>query len=122
VVFDTGGDTNAEQGGRIFQIKGQRLFFQHGHIDFGRLKPGDRVWKTDDPELDKRLRQSFTGRIEPRRRERVDLSVRGRAGEPLELRVESVAVKSAIPLQAARTAPLTVEKLREHLGRFGDSA
>jgi putative protease len=122
VVFDTGGDTNAEQGGRIFQIKGQRLFFQHGHIDFGRLKPGDRVWKTDDPELDKRLRQSFTGRIEPRRRERIDLQVSGRAGEPLQLQCDSVVVKSSIPLQTARTAPLTPEKLREHLGRLGDSA
>jgi putative protease len=121
VVFDTGGDTNAEQGGRIFQIKGQRLFFQHGHIDFGRLKAGDRVWKTDDPELDKRLRQSFTGRIDARHRERVDLSVSGRTGEPLELRVGEIAVKSAIPLQTARTAPLTLEKLREHLGRLGDS-
>ena len=30
-------------------------------------------------------------------------------------------VRSALPLQAARTAPLTVEKLREHLGRFGES-
>jgi putative protease len=30
-------------------------------------------------------------------------------------------VKSALPLQVARTAPLTVEKLREHLGRLGDS-
>ncbi|MEP6670830.1 MAG: DUF3656 domain-containing protein [Chthoniobacter sp.] len=122
VVFDTGGDTNAEQGGRIFEIKGQRLFFQHDHIDFGRLKAGDRVWKTDDPELDKRLRQSFTGRIEPRRREQIEMSVRGRAGEPLELRVDAVTVKSGIPLQAARTAPLTVEKLRDHLGRLGDSA
>jgi putative protease len=122
IVFDTGGDTNAEQGGRIFQIKGQRLFFQHGHIDFGQLKAGDRVWKTDDPELDKRLRQSFTGRIESRHRERVDLRVRGRAGEPLEVSVDPVIVKSAIPLQTARTAPLTLAKLREHLGRLGDSA
>ena len=121
VVFDTGGDTNAEQGGRIFEIKGQRLFFQYEHIDFARLKTGDRVWKTDDPELDKRLRQSFTGRIEPRRRERVDLSVSGRAGEPLELRSGTITVKSAMSLQVARTAPLTAEKVREHLGRFGDS-
>src|SRR5205085_2873330 len=51
IVFDTGGDTNAEQGGRIFQIKGARLFFKHEHIDFTKLKPGDRVWKTDDPAL-----------------------------------------------------------------------
>ena len=36
IVFDTGGDTNSEQGGRIFEIKGNRLFFQRGHIDFAR--------------------------------------------------------------------------------------
>ena len=178
VVFDTGGDTNAEQGGRIFGIKRGRYFFQHGHIDFARLKPGDRVWKTDDPELNKRLRQSFAGKIEPRRRVVVDLRVSGRAGEALvvEARVADVpggtggppvasggppdafraqcdpglraasaagslreefaagrrepraggpfhpaALRSALPLQAARTAPLTTEKLREHLGRFGES-
>ena len=85
LVFDTGGDTNAEQGGRIFGINGRRLFFQHGHIDFSRLHVGDRVWKTDDPELNKRLQQSFAGRIEPRRRVVVDLRVSGRAGEAMEV-------------------------------------
>ncbi len=124
VVFDTGGDTNAEQGGRIFGIKGGRCFFQHGHIDFARLKPGDRVWKTDDPELNKRLRQSFAGKIEPRRRVAADVRVSGRAGEPMVVSAScggKVEVRSTIPLQAARTAPLTLEKLREHLGRFGES-
>ena len=123
IVFDTGGDTNAEQGGRIYQIKGRRYFFEHGRIDFSQIKPGDRVWKTDDPALDKKLRQSFTGRIEPRRIA-VDLVVRGSAGEPLEVACElpsgPVTVRSSLALQAARTAPLTDEKLREHLGRFGE--
>ncbi len=172
VVFDTGGDTDAGQGGRIFGLKGARLFFQHDHLDFTRLHPGDRVWKTDDPALNKRLQQSFAGRIEPRRRVRVVLRVSGRAGEPLALsgslpgstgrrpvaaggtgragasvadggRATSeseagrllgqasglcspgealcASVHSTIPLQAARTAPLTAEKLRDHLGRFGES-
>ncbi|MEO6739489.1 MAG: DUF3656 domain-containing protein [Chthoniobacteraceae bacterium] len=123
IVFDTGGDTNAEQGGRIYQIKGRRYFFEHGRLDFSKLKPGDRVWKTDDPALNKTLRQSFTGRIEPRRIA-VDLVIRGAADVPLEVACElpsgTVSVKSAMPLQAARTAPLTDEKLREHLGRFGE--
>ena len=122
VVFDTGSDTNTEQGGRIFQIKGRRLFFQHRHIDFTKLKSGDRVWKTDDPALNKRLQQSFAGKIEPRRRVRIDLRVSGRAGEAM--RVEAGAngiVRSTIDLQTARTAPLTTEKLRDHLGRFGES-
>ncbi len=123
IVFDTGGDTNDEQGGRIYQIKGRRYYFEHDRIDFSKLKPGDRVWKTDDPGLDKQLRQSFTGRIEPRRNP-VNLVVRGAAGEPMEVVCESpagaVSVKSAMPLQTARTAPITDEKLREHLGRFGE--
>ena len=123
VVFDTGGDTNAEQGGRIYEVKGKRLFFEHGRVDFARLHAGDRVWKTDDPELEKRLRQSFNGKIEPRRRVAVDLRVAGRADEPLVLEATAfgAAVRSTIPLQTARTAPLTAEKLRDHLGRFGES-
>jgi putative protease len=136
VVFDTGGDTNAEQGGRIYEVRGWRFYFEHGKIDFAALRPGDRVWKTDDPALNRRLQQSFAGRIEPRRRIGVDLVVRGKAGEAMEIeawwsppRKEPPSVstgrttaRSAILLQAARTAPLTTEKLREHLGRFGEHA
>jgi putative protease len=133
VVFDTGGDTNAEQGGRIYEVHGKRLYFEHGRINFSLLHAGDRVWKTDDPALNKRLQQSYTGRIEPRIRLPVDLVVRGKAGEPMEVhaapsaRLTSPETKSApivarssMSLQAARTAPLTTEKLREHLGRFGE--
>ena len=40
VVFDTGGDTNAEQGGRIWQVKGARLFFEREGIDFSKIKAG----------------------------------------------------------------------------------
>jgi putative protease len=125
VVFDTGGDTNAEQGGRLWQVKGDRLSFERGRIDFDKLQRGHRVWKTDDPELDKCLRQSFTGRIEPRHREAITLVVSGQAGEPLA--VEAIRgngthtkVVSDIPLQTARTAPLGEDKLREHFGRFGE--
>ncbi len=120
VVFDTGGDTDREQGGRIYEIKKGRLHFQHGHIDFGQLRVNDRVWKTDDPALEKQLRQSFSRKVEPRRRESLNLQVTGRAGEPMTVTCVEVSVTSGIPLQQARTAPLTTEKLREHLGRFGE--
>ena len=125
VVFDTGGDTNAEQGGRIYESRGERLYFEHGRIDFGRLKVGDLVWKTDDPALKKRLQQSFTGRIEPRHRVPVDLVVTGKAGTPLTVRAHlksgsEISVSSKITLQEARTAPLGEERLAEHLGRFGE--
>jgi putative protease len=38
--------------------------YHHGHFDYAGLKKGDRIWKIDDPELGKRLRQSYAGRIE----------------------------------------------------------
>jgi putative protease len=121
VVFDTGEDTNAEQGGRIFERRGDRLFFQHGLIDFARLKPGVRVWKTDDPALERTLRQSFTGRMEPRRREAISMRLSGRAGELLVLQSGGQRVVSTMLLQAARTAPLTIDKVRAQLGKMGES-
>ena len=120
VVFDTGGDTNAEQGGRIYQVNAARLYFEHGKIDFSVLRPGPRVWKTDDPALNKRLQQSYAGNITPRRRKPIALTVSGCAGEPLTVEAAGVTVRSNIALQTARTAPLTEAKLREHLGRFGE--
>ena len=127
VVFDTGGDTNAEQGGRIYEIRGQRFYFEHGRIDFAALHPGDRIWKTDDPALNKRLQQSYSGRLEPRHRTPITLVVRGRAEQPMEVEARlagreaaPITVRSGIALQTARTAPLSPEKLAEHLGKFGE--
>ena len=73
VVFDTGGDPDKEQGGRIYAVRGGRLFFQRGHVDFTQIPPGSRIWKTDDPALNAALKKSFSGTLEPRHREPVDL-------------------------------------------------
>jgi len=125
VVFDTGGDTNKEQGGRLFQVKGKRLYFKHGHIRFQDLRKGDRLWKTDDPALNADLRKSFAGKIAPRHTEALHLRVEGKAGSPLILetnyRGRHCVARSQMPLQPARTAPLTREKLAGHLGRFGET-
>lgn len=124
VVFDTGGDTNREQGGRIFELRRNRLFFRHDHLDFTKLKPGDRVWKTDDPRLQKELRQSFV-KDAPVLRRRIDFHVSGLPGIPLALRAESqgrtIEAKSSQPLQAALKRPLGPETLREQLGRLGET-
>ena len=42
------------------------LGFGRRDLDLRRLRPGQRAWKTDDPELTRRLRQSFEG--PPRRK------------------------------------------------------
>lgn len=127
IVFDTGGDPNHEQGGHIFEVRGNRFYFQREHLDFARIRPGDRVWKTQDPVLQKRLKQSFRGALSARNRLRVDIVVRGGVAKPMELELTvpgtpvRVAVVSTLCLEVARNAPLSETRLREHLGKFGDS-
>ena len=67
VAFDTGGDPDHEQGGRIFEVCGGRIYFEHGKLDFSAIPPGTRVWKTDDPALNRELRKSFAGKLGARR-------------------------------------------------------
>jgi putative protease len=127
IVFDTGGDTNAEQGGRIFQIEGRRLSFEHGRIDFGRLKVGDRIWKTDDPALTRELRTTFAGRISARsdRKSALRFHVSGSVGQPLRIEAfangRSAVVESDQPLDAALRQPLTTEKLEAQLGKLEET-
>ena len=121
IVFDTGSDTDQEQGGRIYEIRGDRYYFRHGHLELKRLKVGDRIWKTNDPELDKRLRQSYANRIEPRHRRPFDVTLSGCAGSPLIMQSGDVSVESILRLESARNAPLTEEKLRVQLEKTADS-
>jgi putative protease len=128
VVFDTGGDTNSEQGGRIYEIRGSRLFFQHGLIDFRRIKIGDRLWKTHDPALERRLQQSYAGQIAARKRIALRMTAEGSPGRSLRLvttpvdePIVVVEASSSVPLEAARTAPLSEKRLAEHLGKLKDT-
>jgi U32 family peptidase len=125
IVFDTGGDTDREQGGRLYQISNNRLYFEHHKIDFSRLRKGDRLWKTDDPRLERELQKSFKQDL-PLQTQVIDIRVEGRAGSPLALTVlykgQTHSVTSLTPLQVAEKKPLTEEILREKLGRLGDTA
>ncbi|MDR2463789.1 MAG: U32 family peptidase [Verrucomicrobiales bacterium] len=122
VVFDVGGDTDHEQGGRVYQVRGGSLYFEHGKIDFSRLKPGDRVWKTDDPRLDRELRNSFRHDA-PARGQGLMLTVSGAVGAPLTVTARhgdfTATLQSQMPLQRAQKQPLTVNRLRGQLGRLG---
>lgn len=121
IVFDTGADTDQEQGGRIYEIRENRHYFRHGHLDTSRLKMGDRIWKTDDPDLNKRLRQSYGGRIQARNATPFDVTISGKAGEPLVMQAGEITVSSLIPLETALKAPLAAEKLRAQLEKTADS-
>ncbi len=85
IVFEGDRAKGNEQGGRVYNIwrHGKRLqqavdsgvvemSFDRDAIDLGRLVAGQGIWKTDDPRLTARLRQSFTG-PDPIRRVPLDL-------------------------------------------------
>jgi putative protease len=129
IVFDCGHPDAPEQGGRVYQVDqssrsgGAVLTFGHGDVDFERIQPGDKVWKTSDPELDRKLRQSFAGDA-PHFRRPLDWEAHGCEGQPLNLiardEIGHVAQRaSAMVLTAAQNQPLTTERLHEQLGRLG---
>jgi len=120
VVFDNGGDTDREQGGRIWEVREKCLYFERGHVDFGKLKPGDRVWKTSDPQLQRELRRTYKGDI-PRPKTAIDLTVTGRVGTLLSVEANGVRVNSSMALQTAFKHPLTEKALRDQLGRMGET-
>ncbi|HXA45464.1 MAG TPA: DUF3656 domain-containing protein, partial [Candidatus Angelobacter sp.] len=133
VVFDAGRPAEKEEGGRVYEVhaapaqigamSATELRFGYGDIDYSRVHIGDKLWKTNDPGLDKRLRQSFAGEA-PKFQRPIELEVHGVTGQALTLiaRDESghvVRVESLMPLAKAEKAPLSDEKLREQLGRLG---
>ncbi|MFO0889530.1 MAG: DUF3656 domain-containing protein [Isosphaeraceae bacterium] len=128
VVFD--GDERAgvpEQGGRVYQsipaaAGTVEIRFGRDDIDLSRLHRGQRLWKTDDPELTSRLRRTFEGL--PSRLVDLDLEVRASVGEPLSVSARTAGgltaeVRSADPLSIARSQPADEELLRDQLGRLG---
>ncbi len=127
VVFDAGHPDQPEEGGRVYTVqrRGQEtaLGFGHGDIDFRRLHAGDKLWKTSDPELERRLRQSFAGE-QPHFQRPIAMEIHGRVQQPLTLVARDelghvVQVASGIPLARAENQPLTAERLRAQLGRLG---
>jgi putative protease len=136
VAFDCGRPVDDPFGGRVYEVfqSGRsltepvaaglvELTFAHGQLDFSAIEPGQRVFKTDDPQLTSRLRKSFTAAA-PQRRVPIDLAVRAEVGSPLVVTATAASghncqVMSQQPCEEARKHPLSVEQLREQFGRLG---
>jgi putative protease len=122
VVIDRGSDTDNEPGGFLFGVHGNRISFRHGSLPPHATRPGDRVWKTKDPQLEKQLKaeRSKEARTETTP---LNLKISGLAGQPLQIHATSgnqeIQLSSGIPLAAARNRPLTLESLRDQLSRLG---
>ncbi len=127
VVIDTGTGDDNEQGGRVFSIdirgNSAQLRFRDGQINPRRVRPGDKLWKTSDPELDKRVRQTYAG-DKPRQTQPLRFEVHGAMGTLLTVIAHddsgSIAkADSMIALEAATKRPLNDDALNKQLGRLG---
>ena len=138
VVFEGDRAAGEEQGGRVFTLHrdGKRqteevtggvveLAFRRDAVDLHRIWSGQKIWKTDDPALTRRLRKSFSGDVRGKEVP-VAMAVTAAVGERLEVvamvdGLPAVSVVSEEPLEEARKRPLTLEVLEEQLGRLGGS-
>ena len=138
LVFEGDRAAGEEQGGRVFTVSrnGRRvteevssglveLTFHADPIDLKRIWVGQKVWKSDDPALTRRLRKSFTGEITGRDVP-VQIQVTAGVGRPLRIEVQAeglspFACLSDEPLAEAIKHPLTRETLAQQLGRLGGS-
>ncbi|MFY0542529.1 DUF3656 domain-containing U32 family peptidase [Brevibacillus sp. H7] len=137
IVFDAGDPTQKEEGGRVYDIlaRGKKvdgeverglyeIVMGRNDVNLQRVNVGDRVWKTNDPELNKRLRKTFET-DKPYFTFPLGVHVFGRLGEKLqttwvdEQANHAVSVQSDLPLEAALKRPLTHSLLHEQLGRLG---
>ena len=89
-----------------------------------RIRRGDLVWRTHDPDLDKAARV-YTEATSPLRKQAVKLRVTAHEGEPLRtvwtVGAVSVTADSDAPLGAAQNRAIDEEYLRAQFGRLGNT-
>ncbi|HEY9750429.1 MAG TPA: U32 family peptidase, partial [Allocoleopsis sp.] len=129
VVFDSGHPEAKEEGGRIYKVdlRGPDAVLTFGReaLNLRRIHVGDRLWKTSDPELDREIRQTFSGE-HPQFQRPIQVEVHGEVEQPLIAIARDglghvVQVESTMPLVEAHNKPLTTERLQEQLGRLGNT-
>ncbi len=126
------GDDSAglpEQGGRVYEVvpsgQSSELRFGTHDVNLHLVRPGQGVWKTDDPELTARLRKSFEG--SPKRTVGLALTVHAKTGHPLAI---DATTATGFRARAVADAPLIVadrlasndDLLREQLARLGGTS
>ena len=129
LLFDLGTPEGQEPGGRAWAVRREgrqyAVGFAAGAVDFARIPVGCDVWKTDDPELERRLAQTYS-RDKPARRVAVDATVAGTVGGAVSLTLATASGSSAGatwpgPLEVAAKRATTPDELREQLSRLGDT-
>ncbi|HHY74841.1 MAG TPA: U32 family peptidase [Bacillus bacterium] len=137
IVFDAGRPEEKEEGGRVYDLRKNGVKMDgevkqglieivpgRHDINLTKVHVGDKIWKTSDQELERRLRNTYeseqTYRLFP-----LSVSATGNVGSPLitvwhdETTNNYVTIESNEKLQQALKRPLTTEYLTEQLGRLG---
>ena len=135
VVFDAAdwrSPQEPEEGGNVYQalagLDGSlELRFGNGAIQFARIRPGDLVWRTHDPALD-RVVKPLLEPSAPVAKQPVQVRVTAAEGAPLVAEWSlmrhpetRVAVISDTELGPAQNRSLSQELLREQFGRLGNT-
>jgi len=126
IVFDAAGwrsPEEPEEGGRIFEVVRRggtiELRFANRLVDHTRIRRGDLVWRTNDPDLEKRIRAL------PAERMPVRVHATAREGSPLRAVWEAggirVTVESAERLGRAHSRALDAELLAAQFSRLGNT-
>ena len=132
VVFD-GADRlspqEKEEGGRIFTVVeladgNIELGFANGAIDFERVRPGDPIWRTHDPDIDKAARP-YLEAASPIAKQPLQVTVKAQIGNPLlsewKLGELLVRITSAEPLAAAENHSLRKDSVKDQIARLGNT-
>jgi|JI9StandDraft_1071089.scaffolds.fasta_scaffold00019_39 putative protease len=101
------------------------ISFARGLIANADVFAGQKIWQTDDPQLNKRLRQSFTS-ADPMRRVPLDIHAQIELGQPLRLTVsapdmEPISVEHEYQPQVAQRHALDLDTLKKQFSRLGST-
>ncbi|MDR2115710.1 MAG: U32 family peptidase [Planctomycetaceae bacterium] len=142
VRFENETSPEHSQGGRVYEIIYRRqsvpeakagsrvlLTFANHSLDSNYILTGQKVHKTDDPQLQREIRKNLeTHRLY--RKIPLQLFVRAVAGEPIVVDVQNLSettktttfrLKGTTNLETARKHPLSVDLLREQFSRLGET-
>jgi putative protease len=119
-----------EEGGRLYELALQpnnawQLRFANNALNFARIRPGDLVWRSHDPDLD-RVARPYLEPASPVSKQPLRVTVTAAENELLQVEWEltsgvSVTTISPEPLVPAQNRGLTEEVLSAQLGRLGST-
>lgn len=120
-----------EEGGSVYNVQLIKdnvvlLEFGNGEIDFSRIRVGDLLWRTHDPQLN-RIYKPITEAKEPVYTRPVNFEAVARRGEFLSITATienglGATAVSSVRLELASKRALDENILREHLGKLGGTA